>query len=111
MSRPFGMKRLLPLTLRGVISDGISRPSGVRISFFISTQTVAGLIGSLVLGRIADRFGSLRVIQSAAMFVLFAPTLSLMLTFLPDLAPLILQAILLVIYFVVGFSENVIVLG
>lgn len=81
------------------------------ISLFLSAQTVGALIGSLMLGRIADRFGSARVIQTASVFVVLAPMLGLILTFLSTPSFLLIQVCLIVVYFLVGVSENVIVLG
>lgn len=81
------------------------------IGFFLPAQTIGTMVGSLMLGRIADRFGSSRVIQVASVFVVLAPLLALSLTFLPDLPAIALQAAFIVIYFLIGVSENVMVLG
>lgn len=85
-------------------------PEGV-IGSFILAQTMGSLAGSVALGRIADRFGSQRVIQIGALVVIMAPIIGLMLAVLGAIPASLLTALLLMIYVIIGVTENIGILG
>ncbi len=81
------------------------------VGFFISAQTVGGLVGSLVLGRVADRWGARRAIQIAMFFVLSAPLLALALALSSGEPAALLRRFYAWIYICIGVIENLVILG
>jgi MFS family permease len=83
----------------------------VVIAQFILAQTIGALVGSVLFGRVADRFGSLRVIQVGALVVLSAPIIALALALLPIFSSNGVVTLLLAVYVIIGASENIGILG
>ncbi len=81
------------------------------IAFFISAQTIGSLGGSLLLGHIADRHGSGRVIQMGTVLVLSAPVLALIIALTESGVSGPLRTVYLWIYISLGIAENVGILG
>jgi MFS family permease len=81
------------------------------IAQFILAQTVGNLVGSVFFGRIADRSGSLRVIQLGALILLSAPLIALVLTLMPGLPATVIVPLLLAVYVIIGACDNIIILG
>lgn len=81
------------------------------IGLFIAAQTAGMLIASLVLGRIADRYGAHRTIQIGALLAVSAPILALAIVFTSGDQPGILHNTYAWIYICMGLSENLMMLG
>lgn len=81
------------------------------IGLFILGQNLGALGGSLLLGRITDRFGPRRAIQVGALFVLSAPMLALAMALSSAPIAQILRQLYLWIYICIGMTENVVILG
>jgi MFS family permease len=81
------------------------------IAQFILAQTIGNLLGSVFFGRIADRSGSLRVIQTGALILLSAPVIALVLTLMPGLPATAVVPLLLAVYVIIGACDNIIILG
>jgi MFS family permease len=81
------------------------------IARFILAQTIGNLLGSIFFGRIADRSGSLRVIQLGALILLTAPLIALALALFSGLPASLVIALLLAVYVIVGACDNIIILG
>jgi MFS-type transporter involved in bile tolerance (Atg22 family) len=81
------------------------------IGLFISAQTVGGLLGSLALGRAADRWGARRVIQIGMCVVLTAPLLALLLSLSGGEMAALLRRAYPWIYIAIGVTENLVILG
>ncbi len=80
------------------------------VGLFISAYTIGSLVGTLLLGRIADRYGSARTIQVGLLFVLIAPLVAQGFTLMKNLPDWMAYAFAL-IYVCIGFIENLMILG
>jgi MFS family permease len=81
------------------------------VGLFISATTIGSLLGTLFLGRLADRFGSARAIQVGIGFALAAPLLALGFTFMRDSLPPWIAYAYAGIYLCIGIIENLMILG
>ncbi|GAB4469223.1 MAG: MFS transporter [Anaerolineae bacterium] len=79
------------------------------IGLFISAETVGALAGSLLLGRIVDRLGAQRGVQIVLGLLLSIPMFVLALDILG--AGSILSRFYIWIYFCIGVSNNLVLLG
>ena len=80
------------------------------IALFILAQTAGSLLGSLVLGRIADRHGARRAIQASLLATTLAPVLALGLSLVHSAASAV-HILFFLIYVVIGLIENIGLLG
>lgn len=80
------------------------------VGLFISAYTIGSLVGTLLLGRIADRYGSARTIQVGLLFVLIAPLVAQGFTLMKNLPDWMAYAFAL-IYVCIGLIENLMILG
>lgn len=81
------------------------------IGIFIFAQTAGAMLGSLVLGRMADRHGPQRVIQIGSFVILSAPILGLALTLGGSGLADILRNVYLWIYVCIGLANSLLFLG
>jgi MFS family permease len=81
------------------------------IAIFILAQTVGTLLASFILGRVADRFGTQRVVQIGAAVLLTAPLLALVLVLTPQGTADLLHSVYIWIYVCVGLMDNLMLLG
>jgi MFS family permease len=81
------------------------------IGIFIFAQTAGALLGSLVLGRMADRYGPQRVIQIGSFVILSAPVLGLLLALGNSAMTDVLRHGYLWIYVCIGLANSLLFLG
>jgi MFS family permease len=81
------------------------------IAIFILAQTVGALLASVALGRVANRYGSQRVIQIGAAILLTGPLVALALILAGPNTTGLLRNAYLWIYFCIGLTDNLTVLG
>ncbi len=79
------------------------------IGLFISAETVGVLVGSLLLGRIVDRLGAQRGVQIVLALLLSVPLFVLALDAVG--AGSVLSRLYIWIYFCIGVSNNLVLLG
>jgi MFS family permease len=94
-----------------IFATDVARLPEDVIAKFILAQTIGGLLGSVLFGRIADRSGSLRVIQIGALILINAPIIALALTLMPGLSATVIVPLLLAVYVILGACDNIIILG
>jgi len=78
---------------------------------FIFAQTIGTMIGSLVLGRVADRFGPQRAVQMGSVVILTAPALALILVFQYQWVASAITLVYAWIYICIGLANNLLFLG
>ncbi len=81
------------------------------IGAFIFAQTAGASLSSLILGRVADRWGAQRVIQIGTSVAITAPILALALTLAQDSLTVFLTYIYIWVYVCIGLTENMMMLG
>lgn len=82
-----------------------------RLGSFIVAQTVGTVIAGLVLGRVADLYGSHRAIQIGTAVVITAPALAFGMSLTSGLSPLVLDLVFIWIYVCNGLANNLLFLG
>ncbi len=81
------------------------------IGVFILAQTVGVLVASLVLGRVADRWGAQHAIRIGVVIALTAPILALTLTAVGGSLVEVLSRAYAWVYICIGLAENLLMLG
>ena len=81
------------------------------VAQFIIAQTIGTIVSSLVLGRIADRYGAQRAVQIGSAIILTAPVMALIVVFAHDSLSTWIALIYSWIYVCSGLANNLLFLG
>lgn len=81
------------------------------LGLFILAQTIGASVASLLLGRVADRSGPQRAIQSGALVAMTAPVVALVFALQLDAVTGPLRYVYAWIYICMGLADNLVMLG